>query len=401
MPKEKILVLTHNFIRFKEDLAGQFIYTLMKELTPDYEISVLAPHQKGLRKYEEIDDLKIYRFRYSFSRFENLAYRGDMHEQVLHHFSSKVLFIFFLGAFFFYTLRIIKKNKIKLIHCHWWMPAGVVGYLATCFSPVKTILTTHGSDVFILRKFRRALPLASLIFKRAAFSTAVSSYLKHLLSKELKLEEERIFVFSMPFDDKKFSPAKEKKVEKGSILSIGRLIQRKGYDYLLEACAKLKEEGQKFKLKIIGEGPEEGRLKKLVNSLGLDENVDFISNLPQNQLVYYYNNCEIFVLPSITDWKMEAEGLGLVLLEAMSCKVPVIGTQSGGIVDIVQNEKTGLLVPEKDSVALALAIKRYLLDPSLENRMAEEGYRFAQKNYTASSIAKKLKSIYQRVEKSY
>jgi len=398
MPREKILVLTHNFIRFKEDLAGQFIYTLMKELTQDYEVFVLAPHQKGLKEYEEIDDLKIYRFRYCFTRYENLAYRGDMHEQVLRHFSNKFLFIFFFLAFFFYTLRIVEKNKIKFIHCHWWVPAGVIGYLTSFFAPVKIILTTHGSDVFILRKFRWLLSFASLIFRKAEFSTAVSSYLKHLLIKELKIRGDKIFVFPMPFDDKKFFPLKEKKVEKGSILSIGRLIQRKGYDYLLEACAKLKEDGQKFKLKIIGEGPEERRLKKLADLLGLDENVDFISNLPQNELVYHYNACEIFVLPSITDWKMEAEGLGLVLLEAMSCRVPVIGTGSGGIVDIVQNEKTGLLIPEKDPRALALAIKRYLWDEDLENRMAEGGYRFAQENFTPKATAGKLKGIYQRLK---
>lgn len=386
--------MTHNFVRSREDSAGQFIFTLMRELSRDFDIFVLAPHQKGLSTYEEMDGMKIYRFRYNLSSYENLAYRGDMHERILHSILGKISFIFFLLSFFFHGLRIVKKNRIDLLHCHWWVPGGMIGYLLSLFVPLKMVITTHGSDVFILRKFRWALPVAELIFKKAQFVTAVSTYLKFLISKDLGIDENKIFVFPMPFDTDKFYEIEEKKVKKGTILSIGRLIQRKGYDDLLKASRILKDEGVKFKLTIIGSGPEEKRLRKLILELNLKEHVTIIDSLPQRELNSYYNRSEVFVLPSITDWKKEAEGLGMVLLEAMACKVPVVATKSGGMVDIVFHEKTGLLVPEKNALALASAIKRFLEDENLGKKLAEEGYRFVHENFTPQATSKKLKAIY-------
>lgn len=397
MLRKRILVLTHNFVRSKEDSAGQFIFTLMRELTRDFDIFVLAPHQKGLSTYEEMDGIKIHRFRYNLSSYENLAYRGDMHERIFRSSLGKISFLFFLLSFFFYGLWIIKKNRIDIVHCHWWVPGGMVGYLLSLLFPFKMVITTHGSDVFILRKFKWALPVAELIFKKALFITAVSTYLKHLISRDLGIDGNKIFVFPMPFDTNKFYQLKEKKVKPGYILSIGRLIQRKGYDYLLQAGKILKDEGVRFELTIIGSGPEEKNLRQMITELNLQDYVTIMDTIPQKELNSYYNQTEIFVLPSITDWKKEAEGLGMVLMEAMACKVPVVATESGGMVDIVFHEKTGLLVPEKNASALASAIKRLLGDKNLEKKIAEEGCRFVHENFTPQATSKKLEAIYQKL----
>jgi glycosyltransferase involved in cell wall biosynthesis len=395
--REKILVLTHNFPRAKEDSPGLYIFLLMKELIRDYDIFVLAPHQKGFTTYEEMDGIKIYRFRYNFASFESLAYRGDMHERILRSFRGKISFLFFILSYFFYGLWIVKKNKIKLVHCHWWVPCGMVGYLLSFFAPLQMVITTHGSDVFILRRFRQALPLAKLIFRKAQFITAVSSSLKQLISLELGIDRNKIFVFPMPFDPNKFYTQKERKIKQGTILSIGRLIQRKGYDYLIKSARILKDQGVPFELTIIGKGPEEENLRNLISELDLERNVNLLDWLPQKELNTYYNRSEIFVLSSVTDWKKESEGLGLVLLEAMACKVPVVATSSGGPVDIVLHERTGLLVLERDSEALATALKRLLEDRSLGEKLAEEGYKLVYENFTPQATALKLKAIYQKM----
>jgi len=400
MSKKNILVLTHNFIRSKEDDAGQFIFTLTRERRDDFEVFVLAPHQKGTKTYEEIENLRIFRFRNNFPRFEKLAYKGNMHEQVFGSFLSKVNFLFFLLAFFLYALTTIEKHKIELLHCHWWIPAGVIGYLVFFFVSIPIVLTTYGSDVFILRKFRWVIPLARLIFREAAFVTAVSASLKQLIISELRIWEEEIFVFPMPVDIERFYPLNVEQPRQRKTLSIGRLIQRKAHEYLLRACNELKEEGMKFDLTIIGSGPEKDNLIKLAKSLGLEKDFTVIENLPQNELKFYYNSCDFFVLASIVEWKKEEEGLGLVFLEAMACKLGVIGTKTGGIVDIVIHEKIGLLVPEKDISALPNAMKRYLLDENLKTIIAEEGYNFVPSNFTPQAISKKLKAFYRRVDTS-
>jgi glycosyltransferase involved in cell wall biosynthesis len=369
----------------------------MRELRKDFQIHVLAPHQKGLPLYEKIDDMKVYRFRYHLPQFETLAYRGDMHEQVFRGFFSKFVFLFFLLSFWFNAYKIMKRERIKILHCHWWIPAGILGYLLSLITRISFVVTTHGSDVFILRKFRWALPLARVIFRRAFAVTAISSYLKDLINTQLGVEKEKIWRFPMPFDDKKFYPLEEKQIERGSILSIGRMIERKGYKYLIEACSILKKKKVDFKLTIIGGGPDEEKLKQMIKDLNLEENIEILHNIPQKDLVYFYNKSEVFVLPSITDWKMEAEGLGMVLMEAMSCKVPVIGTQSGGIVDVVLHEKTGLLVPEKDPQALAQALKRLFEDDLLKRKVSERGYAYVHENYTPGAISQQLKTIYQSI----
>jgi glycosyltransferase involved in cell wall biosynthesis len=178
---------------------------------------------------------------------------------------------------------------------------------------------------------------------------------------------------------------------------VGRLIQRKGYDYLLKSARILKDQGVPFELTIIGKGPEEENLRKLISELGLKKNVNLVDWIPQKELNIYYNRSEIFVLSSVTDWKKESEGLGLVLLEAMACKVPVVATRSGGPVDVVFHGKTGLLVPEKDAPALAFAIRRLLEDRDLGRKLAEEGYKFVYENFTPQTTAQKLKAIYQNM----
>ncbi len=389
--------MTHNFPRAREDSPGLYIYALMRELIGDFDIFVLAPHEKGFPTSEEMDGMKIYRFRYNLASLEKLAYKGNMHEQILGSTLNKISFLFFLLSYFIYALWVIKKNKIDLVHCHWWVPGGMVGYLLSFFVPLQMVITTHGSDVFILRQFKWALPFAKLIFKKARFITAVSTSLKQLISKDFGIDGNRIFVFPMPFETSKFYELKERKVKKGAILSIGRLIQRKGYDYLVRAAQILKDKGVEFQVTIIGSGPEEEKLKELIAELNLENYVAIVDWLPQKELINYYNQSEIFVLPSITDWKKESEGLGLVLLEAMACKVPVVATRSGGIVDIVIHEKTGLLVPEKDAPALASALKRLLVDEELEEKLAKEGYRFVHENFTTQATARKLKTIYQKM----
>lgn len=389
--------MTHNFPRAREDSPGLYIFLLMKELIKDFDVFVLAPHQKGFATYEEMDGIKIYRFRYNFAPFETLAYRGDMHEKILRSIRGKISFLFFLLSYFLYGLWIIKKNKIELVHCHWWVPCGMVGYLLSFFTPLRMIITTHGSDVFILRRFKWGLPFAKPIFKKARFVTAVSSSLKQLISEDLGIDENKIFVFPMPFDTNKFYTRKERSVKKGTILSVGRLIQRKGYDYLLTAARILKDQGMPFELTIIGKGPEEEKLRKLIVELGLEKNVSLVDWIPQKELNAYYNRSEIFVLSSITDWKKESEGLGLVLLEAMACKVPVVATSSGGPIDVVLHERTGLLVLERDPEALATALKRLLKDRSLGEKLAEAGYKLVYENFTPPATAKKLKAIYQKL----
>ncbi len=129
---------------------------------------------------------------------------------------------------------------------------------------------------------------------------------------------------------------------------MGYLIERKGFEYLIRAMPHVLEEHANARLKIVGSGPMESELKELIYELELGDEVEIVKNVSDDELLIAYNSSDLFVLPSIVDSQGNTEGLGVVLLEAMACRLPVIGSDVGGIPDIIQDGNTGILVPEKD-----------------------------------------------------
>ncbi|MFA5032425.1 MAG: glycosyltransferase family 4 protein [bacterium] len=391
----KVLFLTHCFIRNKDDFAGAFLFDLAKGLKDKgIGITVLAPHSKGLPKYEEIENIKIYRFQYAPEKYEYLAYKSNMHEIVAKGFFSKLIFFSFAFYFFKNAIDITKKHNIKIIHSHWWVPAGVIGLVVGKLSGKPYVVTSHGTDISLLAKIKLARPLAKLVFNNSKAITAVSSNMKSFMVNKLGINESKVSVFPMPVNPYMFYPMVIKRGDEKIILSVGNFIELKGFSYLISAIKILKSKDIKIKLIIIGGGPGEKALKQEIKELELNENIEILPSMAKTELNRFYNLCNIFVLPSITDSKGKQEGLGLVLLEAMSCKKPVIGTNSGGIPDIVKDMETGLLVPEKDSKALAEAIEKVLKNDSLSTKLAENGYNFVKQNFTLDKIAEKTLETY-------
>lgn len=389
-----ILALTQSFVRYKDDSKAVFIITLYRELLKKgIHTLVIAPHLKNSKVYEEIRGIKVKRFRYAPSKYESLAYAGIMHERVINSLSGKLLFLFFVSSFILDALKYGKKAHIDLIHAHWWIPSGVVALVIAKMLNKPYVLTSHGTDVFLVKKFFPLKSLAKMIYSKSKLITVVSNSLKQVLTEEIGINPEKIKVFPMPCDLSLFYPVHVQSKDK-VILSIGRLTKQKGFDYLIEAIKILKERNINLNLIIIGEGREKEHILKHSQELGLKEIVQLVPYQPKAKLNYYYNMCNIFVLPSITDLRGRQEGLGLVLLEAMACKKPVIGTNTGGIPDIVKDGKTGLLVPEKDSHALANAIEKLLKDKSLAKTLAENGYRYSTQKFSASKIAEYMFEVY-------
>ncbi|MBI4757648.1 MAG: glycosyltransferase, partial [Chloroflexi bacterium] len=363
-----VCFLTHTFPRLEGDALGSFLLNLGMGLQAQgVRVIVVAPHGPGLKESAEIGGLPVHRFRYAPERLERLAYRGNMHELVAESWPNRFLFLALILAFFWAALRVVTRERCQLIHAHWWVPGGLVAMAVSALTGVPYVVTSHGTDLFMVE--RRSLlvkELARAVFRRAKAATVVSRALQGFLSLKLGLPASGIQVLPMPvrldlFETQATPPTDASAPRApGRILAIGRLVKRKGLNYLIEACSILKDRGQAVELTILGEGPEASSLMSLAQRLRLGERVRFVPFVPQEALGPFYRDCDVFVLPSITVDHREREGLGLVLLEAMACGRPVIGTASGGIVDVVVDGQTGLIVPERDSQALAAAIARLL-----------------------------------------
>ena len=183
------------------------------------------------------------------------------------------------------------------------------------------------------------------------------------------------------------------------ILTVGYLIERKGFKYLIEAMKEVLKEHENVKLKIVGSGPLEKPIKKLIKELKLESTIEIISNVSDEGLLELYNLSDLFVLPSIVDSEGNTEGLGVVLLEAMACKLPVIGFNIGGIPDIVHDGVNGFLVPQKDSEKISNAIIKLIENDEMRENFAINGYEMVKGYFSWELIAKEYINIYNTILK--
>ncbi len=177
------------------------------------------------------------------------------------------------------------------------------------------------------------------------------------------------------------------------ILSVGRLVPRKGHSYLIDAVARLVAKGRSLKLVIVGYGPLKDEL--IARGKGID--LEIKEAISEEELNEEYKAADIFVLPSITDEQGEKEGLGLVSLEAISFGVPVVAFDNGGIGEVIIDGKTGLLVAEKDTEGLAAAIEKLLDDRKLGDDLTAAAMEYAKKNFAATVLARQQAEIYQEL----
>jgi glycosyltransferase involved in cell wall biosynthesis len=180
------------------------------------------------------------------------------------------------------------------------------------------------------------------------------------------------------------------------VLFVGRLVERKGVNHLVDAV-RLLSPGVDVRLMIVGDGPERARIEGRVREQGLDGRVAVRGRVSEAELQAAYAGADAFVLPAVLDRRGDTEGLGVVLLEAMNQRVPVIASAIGGIRDIVEDGVSGLLVPPGDAAALAAALERLARAPDLAARVGEAGYRRLRERFSWDEITGRWEALYAAV----
>ena len=386
----RVLVLAHVFPRTLDDSMGAFLLHLVDGLADcNTSTDVVSPHASGLADNETLGASCVHRFHYAPARWERLAYAGTMHEFVARGIVNKLLFLAFNLAFLFKTLAVVRSARPQIIHAHWWLPGGLAGALASVLTRTPLVITTHGTDVEMLRRTRWAKPLARFTFSRARAITCGSTYLREQLLELRVTDPAKVSVIPMPVNSQFTTNNLQLPITnyQSQILTVARLTKQKSIDSLIDALKHVPN----ARLAIIGDGPERAALEKQTLDANLQDRVEFLGALPQSELPNHYAGCGVFVLPSIR------EGMGLVLAEALLCGVPVIAANSGGVTDIVKDGETGLLFPERDALALADAIEKLLNDRVLAARLAANGRAWVRERFTAARVAHEFVEIYKHV----
>lgn len=366
-----------------------------------FRIKTITPHQKGLTRKENIYSVEISRFRYLPERYEISTSMPDALKSSLGRLKLSFLSTSFLFSTFFHCL----KEKPDLILAHWAVPAGIIAYLMMKILKIKYVISVHGGEVAPLKNSKT---LRKLVVNVLNNSTKVivnggftenefikmgvqknklkiihgpPNYVKHVKDTDLLTE----------FRDKITN--KDKKI----ILCVTRLIELKGTRYLIEAIPHLKS--QNIHCLIVGNGKLLSELQKLVNSLNISEKVTFFGHADKKELGMIYDVSDVFVLPSIIDSTGATDAMPLVIPEAMESKLPVIGTKVGGIPFMISNNENGLTVEPKDSILLAQAIDKVLLDEEFRDRIIANSQELVKTRTLQSTHDKYIEIINESITK--
>lgn len=335
--------------------------------------------------YEAKDRLKI--FRTSPETLKDLSYSG-----------SKYIFGTMIWTFF-KSLRLIKKEKIELIHAQGFL-SGILSYILSKITGIPYMITIQSADfsvyhhklnikpiVFVYERLERA------IFKNAEICQTIS---KHLEKHLLRYGPRKTAVIPNGVDVEKFVPDSNKKETRKKmefdtenlIACVSRLEHKNGTHDLIEAAHMLNEKQLDFKIIVLGDGSDRPKLKEMIKKYGLQSKVFLLGSILYSEVPGYVASADIFIRPSL------AEGFGNVFVEAMAAGAAVIGTPVGGIPDFLEDGVTGLFCEPGNPKSIAEKIKRLIDDKNLAQKLIDNGLKMVKEKYTWSSIAKRVREVY-------
>ncbi len=392
--KPKILVLTSTFPRWDNDTDPPFVYELSRRLTKDFSITILAPHYPGASRHENLEGMEVYRFRYFWKKYEKLAGQTGILPTLRKHKLYLLVIPFFLSAQLLSLLHLCFRLRPDIIHAHWLIPQGFMAALASICTGIPFIATAHGADVFGLNSW---LPerLKAFTLAKAGHITVVS----HALYQNLATTQlhDKLSIIPMGVDSKRFSPALRSpatnRKNHPELLFVGRLSEKKGVAYLLQAMPQILKAFPRTRLRLVGGGELGEILKKQAEELQLGNNIEFCGAIPNAELPNYYAAADIFIGPSIQATGGDTEGFGLTFVEASLSGCLVIGTRVGGIGDVIKDGETGFLVPEKDSSAIAKKVIYALRHQEEMRAICENAIEQCKDNFDWQVISRKYSDL--------
>jgi len=268
-------------------------------------------------------------------------------------------------------IREMKSKDVHHIHAHFARRACTFSMLISMITGIPYSFTAHAHDIYV----SDAMDISNHIRAAKFVITCTAHNKNYLLGKYGNHADGKIYSNYHGVDTNRLKPAKEmitqgKEEVEISILSIGRLVEKKGFPYLIQALSQLKKSpGTSLTVNIIGDGPEKEYLCRMVKEYNLSDSIFFRGALLFEELRGFYEEADFFVLPCIIAKNGDRDGIPNVILEAMSAGLPVISTTVSGIPEVITDGVDGFLVSPEDSCALADSIKRLSQDRELRVAM--------------------------------
>ena len=283
-------------------------------------------------------------------------------------YNMKVIRNYFISLFF---TRKLKSKPISHIHAHFAFVSSDIALILSKLMGIKYSLTAHANDIYAKND------TIKLKIREASFIITCTKYNRNYLNKLTSFNYEgKIHTVYHGIDISKWTPDIHHKRSDSNVihlLSIARLVEKKGLIYLLEAVNVLIKNGTKVRSTIIGEGPLKKQLENYIDDNKLNDFIRIHDFTSQDEIKKHYLNADIFVLPCIIAKNGDMDGLPNVIAESLAMGVPVVTTNISAIPELIENENTGLLVPEKNALAIVDAVLKLSYNPELYRNIALNG----------------------------
>jgi colanic acid/amylovoran biosynthesis glycosyltransferase len=282
----------------------------------------------------------------------------------------------------------LERAGVEHAHAHFATAAARLANLAHLMGGPTYSVTAHAKDIYHRQthpsRLRQKLGDAEFV---ATVSEANRSFLTPVLGGRGRIE-----LVPNSADLRRLGSPNGEARQPDLVLSVARLVEKKGLDDLIEACRLLAARGRAVRLEIVGDGPLRGQLEDAARVAGID--AAFRGALPQEEVLPLYRQAAVVCLPCVVVTTGDRDGLPTSLLEAMALGAPVVSTPVGGIAELVVDEETGLLVPERDPAALAGAVERLLSDPALAAALAARARTHVEEQFSLERNVTALRELF-------
>ena len=290
-----------------------------------------------------------------------------------------------------YLVPELQRAGVRHFHAHFGKNPATLALVAAEYLGIPFSMTIHATDLFV-----SGLLLARKL-EHCKFVASISEYNRELLL-ELSADPDiarKIHVLHCGIDLERFPERAETPCnETPLIVSVGRLVEKKGFPYLLEAARILKTRGVAFEVRIIGGGPDREELERKRRELGVEDRVRLEGAMAQERLLPVLARADVFVLPCVRAHDGDQDGIPVSLMEAMAYGIPCVSTTVSGVPELIEHGTEGLLAPERDAAALADALERLVLDRDLRLSAGKAARRKVEGEFSLRALAEGLDRLY-------
>jgi glycosyltransferase involved in cell wall biosynthesis len=399
-----VVMVTSSYPRFPGDVVGTFMEPIARGVAArGHEVHVVAPWHPSVVRAPQEDGIHFHYYRYVPPGLPHtFGYAGALKADVTFRASAIAAAPLAVAAGIRAARRVSRQAGATILHGHWVVPGGFMARLAAG-SAVPLVVSLHGSDVYVAEKHALAGRAARGVFTAAAWVTACSADLRDR-AIAIGAAPARTEVLPYGVDTSRFAPDPQARRalrgrfgladEAPIVFTAGRLVRKKGFEYLIDALPRVLATHAGAHLVIAGGGDLESDLRARAAQAGVGAIVHFLGSVAQSEMPALLAAADVIAVPSIRDDAGNVDGLPNVVMESLSSATPMVATTAGGIGAVVDDGRTGFLVAERDAEALAGAVTRLLGDPALRARVGDAARQEVCLRYTWERFAARLEAIF-------